>query len=160
MTTPDTATVLDQLAIRAVIERYTDAINRQDWPALAPLFAADAVWETSGGPYEVRLDGREAVLAALQGMISPMDLLVQNLSAIVIEVQGDRAQARVSLSELGRDQKGQGMNNHGIYFDDLARVDGQWCFVRRAFRFRYAEQAAVNGHVFVPMPPAPLAAKK
>jgi ketosteroid isomerase-like protein len=156
MTTPGMSTWLDQFAIRCVIERYTDAINRQDWVALAPLFAQSAVWETSGGPVALRFEGRETVLGALQGMISSLDFLLQSLSTIVIDVRGDRASARVSLSELGRDKQGQGMANHGFYFDDLARVDGEWRFLRRAFRFRYTEQAAVNGQVFMPTPPPAL----
>lgn len=139
---------MEELEIRSVIERYTDALNTQNWAALAPLFASQAVWETSGGPIELRFEGRDAVLGALQGMLTSLDFLVQSLGSVVIELNGDQARARVSLQELGRDKDGRGMLNVGVYFDDLAKIEGRWQFVKRSFRFRYADAPALAGAVF------------
>jgi ketosteroid isomerase-like protein len=156
-TTNDIPFWIDQIAIRSLVDRYTDAVNREDYSALPALFAFDAVWETSGGPIELRFEGRDAVVGALQGMLSSLDFLVQGNSAVVVELAGDRARTRVSLSEIGRDKLGKGINNRGMYFDDLQKeVDGQWRFVRRAFRFRYAEMTPVTGQVFSIEPPAAL----
>jgi ketosteroid isomerase-like protein len=148
----DTAAWIDRLAIRSLIDTYTDALNRQDWGTMPGLFTADAVWQASG-PVELRFEGRDALVAALQGMISSLEFLLQNNSAVVIELSGDRARARVSLSELGRNRAGKGMSNFGMYLDDLVKSEGRWRFQRRSFRFRYAEAPAVSGQVFALPPP-------
>ena len=36
--------VSDRLAIREVIELYSDAVTRRDWETTGALFAEDAVW--------------------------------------------------------------------------------------------------------------------
>jgi ketosteroid isomerase-like protein len=145
--TSDTAAWIDQLAIRTVIDRYTDALNRQDWGVMPELFAANAVWQASG-PFELRFEGRDAVVAALEGMVTTLEFLLQNNSAVVIELMGDRARARVSLSELGRDSGGKGLHNFGMYVDDLVKSEGEWRFERRSFHCRYVETTAVPGQVF------------
>src|ERR1700738_3752477 len=95
--TSDTASWIDHLAIRTLIDRYTDALNRQDWGVMSELFADNAVWQASG-PFELRFEGRDAVVAALQGMVTTLEFLLQSNGAVVIELSGDRACARVSLS--------------------------------------------------------------
>lgn len=45
---PETATAqqrLDDLAIRSLTERYTDAVNQRDWPILRDCWTVDATWE-------------------------------------------------------------------------------------------------------------------
>lgn len=152
----DIAFWIDQQAIRALIDRYTDGVNRQDWNAVASTFAETAIWETSGGPFELRFEGREAVIGFLQSALGNFEFMVQSNGAVAIEVEGERARARVSLTEIARDKSGNGMHNIGIYFDDLAKTDGQWRFVRRAFRCRYSAQPALPGAVFVLTPPPAL----
>ena len=123
----DTAAWIDRLAIRTLIDRYTDALNRQDWGVMPELFANNAVWQASG-PFELRFEGRDAVVAALKMMVTRLEFLLQHNSAVVIELRGDRASARVSLSELGRDLAGNGLNNFGMYVDHLVKSEGEWRF--------------------------------
>ena len=151
--TSDTASWIDHLAIRTLIDRYTDALNRQDWGVMPELFADNVVWQASG-PFELRFEGRDAVVAALQGMVTTLEFLLQNNSAVVIELSGDRARARVSLSELGRDRGGNGLNNFGMYVDDLVKSKGEWRFERRSFHCRYVETPVVPGKIYALVPPA------
>ena len=139
--------------VRDVIERYTDAINLQDWDALAPLFADKAIWETRGGPVEVNLEGREMIVAGLRSIVEGLEFMNQSLGAIVVEVEDTFATARVHLSEVGRDLEGKGVFNVGLYFDTFTKSSGQWQFQRRSFRFRYVAQPAQDGFVFKPEPP-------
>lgn len=145
--TTDTAHWIDQLAIRSLIDRYCDATLRHDWPALAPLFAPDAVWNVEG-PMSITLTGREAVAGGLAQMVGSLPWLVQLPGAVVIDVQGDRARARTTLHEVGRTPDGQPMYSHGVYFDELVKEAGVWRFAKRAFRFRYAGLDAVQGQAF------------
>ena len=39
----------DHLAIRSLLDRYTDGVNRRDWAAVERVFATDGVWDC-GGP--------------------------------------------------------------------------------------------------------------
>lgn len=149
----DTAAWIDRWAIRSLIDRYTDALNRQDWGALPDLFTASAVWQASE-PFAMRIEGREAVVAALQGMLTTLEFLVQHNGAVVIDLNGERARARVSLIELGRDRTGNGLSNFGMYVDNLVKSNGVWRFELRNFHCRYADAPAVAGRVF-PLPPLP-----
>jgi hypothetical protein len=117
------------------------------------LFAEHAVWEASVG-VELRFAGRDAIVGALKSMLSSLDFLFQTNGAVVIELDGDHAQGRVSLSEIGRDSEGRGIHNHGMSFDDLAKLDGQWLFMRRGFRVRHLG-GSVSGTVFALTPGSP-----
>jgi hypothetical protein len=58
------------------------------------------------------------------------------------------------MRQLGRDRAGKGLNNFGMYVDDLVTREGEWRFERRSFHCRYVETPAVPGQVFPLLPPA------
>jgi ketosteroid isomerase-like protein len=144
---PDTAAWIDRYSIRDLIDRYTDAINRQEWTALHDLFTPSAVWQASE-PFAVRFEGREAVVGALRNMVSSHEFVVQHNGAVVIDLNGAHARARVSLSELGRKPTGEGLHVFGMYLDDLLESNGVWRFERRTFHCRYFDGPVVAGRVF------------
>lgn len=58
----------DKLAIHETVYRYTDALNRADWPALAGLFAPAAVWEMTE-PTVRHYEGATAIAEGLGGLL-------------------------------------------------------------------------------------------
>ena len=61
----------DELAIRGLIERYADAVNRRDAEDWAGLWTEDGVWDVFGHA----ITGRDAVVAAWQGAMGAFSLV-------------------------------------------------------------------------------------
>ncbi len=146
---------IDRLAIQDLINRYSDAVTRADWDQCEAVFAPDAIWES---PLGLRFDSRAAFLETLRPTTSN-DLLIQAAHSSVITFTGrGRAKATTTIHELSRgvapaDSKlgaaGTEINieQYGIYYDDLARIDGEWKFTRRLFVPVYINVGGASGHV-------------
>ena len=137
------ARLVDQLAVRDLIDRSSDAINHQDWPALMALFTEDAAWERLP-PTPWKLEGRDAIRAFLSKNSGTVDVMLYTVAATAIEVQGPgRASARSTMSELIRFKKtGAGLHVVGTYYDQFIERNGVWLFVRRTIHPRYEEDVA------------------
>ena len=147
---------LDRLAIQDLIFRYSDAVTRADWVQCEAVFAPDAVWES---PLGLRFDGRAAFVEMLRTTTSN-DLLIQTPhSPVITLVDTDRATATTTIHELSRGvapadsalgAAGAEINidQYGVYYDELARIDGQWKFTRRVFVPVYIHTGGVVGDVF------------
>jgi uncharacterized protein (TIGR02246 family) len=147
---------LDRHAIQDLINRYSDAVTRADWDQCAAVFAPDAVWES---PLGLRFESRAAFLEMLRATTSN-DVLIQTPHSSVITLTGpDQARATTTIHELSRGkapanselgEAGGEINieQYGIYYDELARIDGEWKFTRRVFVPIYMEPGGVTGQVF------------
>ena len=147
---------LDRLAIQDLINRYSDAVTRADWGQCKAVFAPDAVWES---PLGLWFESRAAFLEGLRQTTSS-DLLIQTPHSSVITLTGsDRAKATTTIHELVRGvlpaasklgEAGAEVNidQYGIYYDDLERIDGEWKFTRRVFVPVLMNIGSVNGDVF------------
>jgi hypothetical protein len=163
MTTPPGTELrewLDRLAIQDLINRYSDAVTRADWRQCELLFAADAVWETPAG---LRFDSASSFIDFLTPTTS-YDVLIQTPhSTVVTLTDADTASATTTIHELTRGigladsdfgQAGAEINleQYGVYYDDFARVEGEWKFSRRQFVPVYVGAGRVTGDVFTPRP--------
>ena len=147
---------IDKCAIQELIYRYTDSVNRADWDETIKLYAHDAVWESPA--LEMHFDSAEAFVENLRATTSS-ELLVQTASSPVISLRGeDRAQATTTIHEFVRGStstdsalgpKGSAINfeDYGIYYDEIARLDGDWKFTHRVFVPTYIAQGCVTGDV-------------
>jgi hypothetical protein len=156
---------LDRLAIQDLIFRYSDALTRADLKQFAPLFVLDLIWEIP--KYGLRYESAAAFLEMLAGL-STSDVLIQTPHAPVVNLIDSRtAQASTTIHEwsrmispvdatssgLGTDvHKGQEVNQeeYGIYFDDIARIDGEWKFTHRLYVPLYNSTGCVTGDVLTP----------
>jgi hypothetical protein len=149
---------LDRLAIQDLINRYSDAVTRADWRQCETLFAVDAVWESPAG---LRFENAKSFMDFLKRTTS-YDVLIQTPHSSVITPTGvDQASATTTIHELTRavgladsefGEAGAEINleQWGIYHDDLARIDGEWKFIRREFVPVYIGRGRVTGDVFTP----------
>jgi SnoaL-like domain len=152
---PELRAWLDRLAIQDLINRYSDAVTRADWNQCESAFAADAKWES---PLGLRFESRAAFLEILRQTTSN-DLLIQTPHSSVVTLTGaDQAKATTTIHELTRGvapadsslgEAGAQINveQYGIYYDDVARIDGAWKFTRRVFVPVYVSIGSVNGDV-------------
>lgn len=98
------ATLDAEHAVRATITRYMALCDvpedAGDGPALAALFAADAVWEGIGPQYARkfgRLEGTDAIVAMLHRYLPPAPHFSVNLHCLTsesIDIGADHARAR------------------------------------------------------------------
>jgi ketosteroid isomerase-like protein len=150
---------LDRLAIQDLIYRYSDAVTRADWTQCESVFTPDALWESPG--LGLRFDSREAFLETLRATTT-YDLLIQTPQAPVVTLtDADHATATTTIHEMNRGlvamagelgDAGTPINvdTYGIYYDDVARIDGQWKFTHRMFVPFYLSGGTVNGDILTP----------
>jgi hypothetical protein len=148
---------LAHLAIRDLLDCYTDALNRRDWSTVQALFTADGVWDAGGpemGPQAFRFEGAAACAQGIAGLVTSAELCVQSNHAVVIEVDGARASARSTINELVLMREASALTTiWGTYTDDLVReTDGEWRFRERRFRFTWIDPAANRGQVLSRFP--------
>jgi hypothetical protein len=148
---------VDRLSIQDLIFRYSDAMSRADWDQCETVFAPDAIWELKG--MGVRKEGSRAIRDYLKDQTSAYELLIQNPHSSVIRFTGsDHAKATTTVhefmrgtmvSDTGYGQSGTPINieQDGIYFDDVARLDGNWKFTHRLFAPVYVHAGCVTGDV-------------
>jgi hypothetical protein len=152
---------LDRLAIQGLIYRYSDAVTRADWPQCEATFASDATWESP--PLGLRYESRDSFLETLRATTT-FDLLIQTPHSPVITLtDADKAQATTTIheinrgvtetqSELGDSGDEINIDTYGIYYDDIARIDGEWKFTHRRFVPFYLESGCVTGDVLTQRP--------
>ena len=141
----DLQALSDRIAIRDVIDRYSDAVTRRDWPNVGATFHADAVWSVGGG-FNLEYRSREDIEAGLRASVSTFEFLVQMAHSVVIQLDGRRATARTLVNEIGRNavQK-TGLFMLGFYEDVLSQREGRWAFDSRHFEPVYVDTAWMGG---------------
>ena len=124
----------DRLAIRDLVDRFSLAVTTRDQPAICAAFTQSAQWSV-GKPAEMAFNGDEQIGAGIVAGLSNFEFLVQMAHSVVIELAGDRAQARCVIQEVGRFNGGaSGIQMMGIYHDELQRGAQGWRFTRRFFQ--------------------------
>ncbi|HMD46125.1 MAG TPA: nuclear transport factor 2 family protein [Acidimicrobiales bacterium] len=120
----------DVVAIQQLVARYNHAVDSGDGPAFADTFTDDGVLD-AGQPIEGR-DALESFAKSVgAGFPNPRHIA----SNIVVEGSGDQATLKAYVqmyASLGEPPSQQIMAS-GRYQDSLARIDGDWRFVRRTF---------------------------
>jgi uncharacterized protein (TIGR02246 family) len=132
----------EEAAVRDLVARYTDAVNRRDAKAWAATWADDAEWSLGGSPVQ----GREAIVALWQRLMDGLPFVVQLVHSGVVQVDGERATARWYLSELHQSADRKGTLVVGVYHDECARTDEGWRFARRRFDALYAGPPDLSGN--------------
>lgn len=119
----------DRLAIRELIERYSDAVNRVDAESWAATWSSDAVWIFRSA----RIEGRDAIVktwvAAMAGYRGVMFMGFPG----PIRVNGDTAEVVTHTLEGLEPLEGPSRFQAGQYLDRLVLENGEWKFAERAF---------------------------
>jgi SnoaL-like domain len=135
----------DELAIRNLVARFTDAVNERDSSACRRLWADDAVWEI-GAPLAASAQGVDAIVDVLSDLLALKPMFVQLPHSGVIEFTGDdTAAARFTERERGKGRDDY-YENLAVYHDEFVRLNDGWRFKRR-YQDHYLDTSAFAGAV-------------
>ena len=149
-----------RLAIADLIYRYSDSVTRADWDQTEAVFAPDVVWESP--VLGMRFVGARTFRDYLAAETTGYDLLIQTAHQPVIRFVGaEQAKTTTTIHEFMRGESqsdsalgkaGTPINadQYGIYYDDVAKLDGEWKFTHRLFEPVYLRTDCVTGEVLTP----------
>jgi hypothetical protein len=125
----------DRLAIRELLDSYSDAVIRRDQILWSSCWAMNASWHL-GSQIIV---GRDAILshwidmkANSRGIKSSYTRAFFNFPGAV-NIDGDKAQGWSYTNELLVDDENMTYHLNGMYSDLYVRENGQWVFEERVF---------------------------
>lgn len=156
---PDSREWIDRLAIADLIYRFSDAASRADWDEIEAVFAPDAIWESP--LLGARFEGARTFRDMLAGT-SGSELLIQTAHQPVIQLRGTaEARATTTIHEvirivapittaMGEEGTVISYEQYGIYYDDIAKLDGTWKFTHRLFVPLYRTPGSSTGEVIAP----------
>ena len=127
---PDSTTLrlLDQVAIREVIDLYFSSVDRKDFAALTSCFTPEAQGEYDAGR-AVYLGGK-AIVEALKGIVAQFKFSCHMIANEMIKVDGDHAKTDLRAVSIvvpnGEGDKGRVLVRGLRYFDDLVRKPEGW----------------------------------
>jgi uncharacterized protein (TIGR02246 family) len=127
-----TGPIEDRLAIRELLERYADAVNRTDHEAWGDTWAEDGAWSLPGIT-ESDIKGREAIVATWREAMKRFPQILFIATPGAIEIDGDRATVRSYTYETFP-MDGKINRNCGRYDDEVVRTADGWKFARRSFQ--------------------------
>ena len=141
----------DELAIRNLAARFTDAVNERDVDAFRTLWTDDAVWEI-GPPLQVSAQGIDAIASMMTRLLELKTLFVQLTHSGVVTFTGeDTAIARFTERERGKGDHDY-YENLAIYRDELVRQANGWRFKCRFYEYRYLDTSTFTGSSIPPEP--------
>ena len=130
----DKTTVGDQLEIRELVARYSDAVGARDEAAWGATWAKDGEWSVMGREAK----GREAAVALWNELMGGLSFIVQMATTGNIQLAGDQATGGWTVTEHGKFGNGTALFTIGLYDDVYVRSAEGWRFQSRAFRPLYA----------------------
>jgi ketosteroid isomerase-like protein len=139
--------VKDEMEIRALAGKFSDAANRKDGEQFQSLWAKDAIWKI-GAPINMEFKGKENMGSSVTHMLGLWDFFVQLSGPGVVNINGDKATARFYVNEIARktDDK-SGNYNLSMYEDELIKENGKWVFQKRTYNTIYQEAPQYKGLV-------------
>ena len=137
----------DDIALRNLMARYIDAVNRDDADAWIATWAEDGVWNLMGEP----VTGRASILALWQQMMTGFEFAVMLPNSCLFSVEGDTASGHWYLHEYLRDKAGAGTTVLSRYVDTYMKQDGQWLYQSRMYNMIYSGPGDLSG-TYTPLP--------
>ena len=123
----------DRDEIENLLGRYCRGVSDLDTDLWGSTWAADARWVFTGGDDIV---GRDAIVAKFSEIRSLYPLCVQQVTASVIEIDGDTGTGWVQVCEMQWRSDGATAELIGDYHDEYVRTDDGWQFASREFVMR------------------------
>jgi hypothetical protein len=137
----------DELAVRALVGRYADAVNLADADMWGSTWADEGEWHIMGRD----IAGREALVDFWRAAMAGFEAVIQMVAQGQVGADGHRAIGRWTIWEVGR-KAGQGTFTVGCYEDRYVKESGEWRFAARRFTATY--RGALPPGEFFPFPVA------
>jgi len=136
--------LIDRMLIRELIDEYSNVCTQKAWDRLPGLLAPDCAWRTRGSVAR-DFEGREAVVAAIRGVVEGYRMVFQMPHAPRIELDGDRATAITLINEIVHADESHGRFILAVYHDRLVRTAEGWKFAERVFKGTHIEPFSLPG---------------
>lgn len=146
-----TQETVDYIAICRLQSAYADIVTRRAWPELERIFRADTevvIDRMDGSPLVVH--GPGGISGFISKAIAHFDLFEFVILNTVVEIDGDRATARMYMWEVRHDPQAGRSDAYGLYRDEYCRIDGRWWFARR--RYQTLARTLAADHAVFPLP--------
>lgn len=116
-------------ALRHLVARYCDAVNRGDATAFASTWADDAVWHLG----DIGIVGRDAIVAECTKRLAGYAWVLQSAPQAVFEVdeRAGTGAGRVLVQERFKRRTGRAGTLLGTYHDTYVRTGREWRFTER-----------------------------
>ena len=137
----------DENAIRDLLARYIDAVNRVDQDAWAATWAEDATWALMG----TEISGRSNLVPFWAAAMGSFEFVVMVLNSNTVQIDGDVATGRSYVTEHLNAKEGGPAMVLGIYDDTFSKIDGEWLFTSRRYNVLYSGGSDLSGD-YVPYP--------
>ncbi len=137
-------------AIRQLVARFDDAVNRRDAEEFSSLWATDGVWEI-GEPRPLRVEGASTIIETWKMMLSGTQWLFRGSFEGVLNIDGDRAAGRWPCVEQGVFADGASYDNRAYYDDEYVFVDGEWKFLSRRYVYLWISDGVLSGEAQQPI---------
>ena len=125
--------LLDEAAIRRVMDRYCHTVDRGSADDVAVLFADEGALVVFGEVHEGREAVRQWYANYHANFRTKLESLRHKISNVLIEFEGDDAARAVSYMDADGVIKGseEVLPGIGRYDDQFVREGGEWVFGRR-----------------------------
>jgi ketosteroid isomerase-like protein len=143
-------TANERRELHELVERYAQAVDRGDWPAVAELFVEDGVLATWINPGKTSATGehvgRPAIAKALESMkkYSATHHTISSHSAVV---EGLHATGETLCTAHHIEDAGKGRHDRVLYIryvDTFMRTSGPWLFSRREVHVQWSSTLPVD----------------
>lgn len=136
----------DELAVRALVGRYADAVNLADPEMWGSTWAEQGEWTIMGRD----VVGRAAIVEFWSSAMGSFESVIQLLAQGQVGADADGVRGRWAIWEIGR-RSGGGTLTVGCYEDRYVQEAGEWQFASRRFTATYRGELAAGE--FFPFPP-------
>jgi len=137
----------DEYAIRQLVEKYADAVNRVDKEDWASTWCDDSEWDLSSMP---AVKGKDAIVELWVNAMAGFPFVAQLIQNGTTEINGDTATGRWYIVEhiqtTEKDSEGNpvGFFNIGVYQDKYIKENGKWLFQLRKYAVLYNDNGTGN----------------
>jgi len=134
--------LLDIEEIKKLHARYTFSIDENRWDDVLDLFTEDAVGDWGSGTEGTRgrYEGKKDIVNFLDLAGKEAVMFRHMVIQPVIDIDGDQAHAQLYMFGFGTYNLDEGEIpawTHGMYKNDLVRVDGKWKFSYLRYYFTF-----------------------
>lgn len=144
----DLQNIKDELEIRNLAARFSDAANRRDFDAFGKLWTEDARWEVLE-PFPFYATGAENIARKFREMLDHFEMFAQMTHTGIVEISGEKAVSRWTVQEMLKGKDGKTFQNNAAMYDDrLEKVGGKWLFARRTYHYIYFDESELPGKAF------------
>jgi len=131
----------DEIALRNLMAKYVDAVNRIDPENWISCWAEDASWNLMGNP----ISGKDTILGLWQQMMSGFEFALMVPSSCLFNINNDEASGHWYLQEFTRDKQGKSMSIVSRYTDTYKKIEGQWLYQSRVYEIIYLGDEDLKG---------------